>query len=233
VNERLARHYQIPNVYGERFRKITFTDTEASRGGVLGQGSILTVTSYPNRTSPVLRGKWLLDNILGMPPPPPPPDVPALKENAGNEKPTSVRERLEEHRKNPACAICHVRMDPLGFALENYDATGKWRTVSDGVAVDSSAALPDGTGFEGMAGLKKLLVSHRDQFVETLTQKLLAYALGREIEYYDLPAIRKIKREAAPGDYRWSSIILGIVESAPFRTSMVKINAVQQRRPGE
>jgi hypothetical protein len=225
VNERLARHYQIPNVYGDRFRKVTSTDD--TRGGLLGEGSILTATSYPNRTSPVLRGKWLLDNILGTPPPPPPPDVPALKENGDNGKAT-VRERMEEHRKSPACAVCHVRMDPLGFSLENYDAIGKWRTAADGAAIDSSAALPDGTQFQGVTGLKQFLRSHREQFVGTLTQKLLVYALGREVQYYDLPAVRKITRDAAPADFRWSSLILGIVKSTPFQMGIVKNSQVQK-----
>jgi hypothetical protein len=233
VNERLARHYEIPNVYGERFRRVDFTPTDsnsARRGGLLGQGSILTITSYGNRTSPVLRGKWLLEMILGTPPPPPPPDVPPLKEKGENDHPMSVRERLEQHRQNPACAVCHVRMDPLGFALENFDAIGKWRTAEDGVPVDASAVLPDGTKFEGVAGLRNLLLSHREQFVNTFTQKLLTYALGREVEYYDMPAVRKITRDAAAGDYRWSDIILGIVKSVPFQMSITRAPEVQQAK---
>ena len=226
LNERLARHYKIPNVYGERFRRVELTDDK--RGGLLGQGSILTVTSYPNRTSPVLRGKWLLEMILGTPPPPPPPDVPALKENGEGGHPVSVRERLELHRQNPACAVCHVRMDPLGFALENFDAIGKWRTADDGAPIDASASLPDGTKFEGMAGLRKVLLSRREQFVGTFTEKLLTYALGREVESYDLPAVRKITREAAAGDYRWSSIISGIVKSVPFQMSVTSSTEVAQ-----
>jgi len=220
VNERLAQHYGIPNIYGNHFRRVTLNGDE--RGGLLGQGSVLMATSYPNRTSPVIRGKWLLDNILGMPPPPPPPDVPALKDSGANGKATSVRERMEEHRKNPACASCHVRMDPLGFALENYDAIGKWRTSSDGVAVDATAAFPDGTQFRGVAGLKTLLASHRPDFVAIFTEKLLTYALGREVEYYDYPAIRKIMQESAGGDYRWSSVLVGIVKSMPFQMSVVR-----------
>jgi Protein of unknown function (DUF1592)/Protein of unknown function (DUF1588)/Protein of unknown function (DUF1585)/Protein of unknown function (DUF1595)/Protein of unknown function (DUF1587) len=226
VNERLARHYRIPNIYGERFRRVDFTD--GRRGGLLGQGSILTVTSYGNRTSPVLRGKWLLEMILGTPPPPPPPDVPPLKEKGETDHPLSVRERLEQHRQNPACASCHVRMDPLGFALENFDAIGKWRNSEDGVPIDSSAALPDGAKFEGVAGLRKLLLSHREQFVNTFTEKLLTYALGREVEYYDLPAVRKITKDAAANEYRWSSIIVGIVKSVPFQMSITKTPEVQQ-----
>ncbi len=180
VNERLARHYRIPNVYGSHFRRVSFPD--GIRGGLLGQGSIMTVTSYPNRTSPVVRGKWLLENLLGSPPPPPPPDVPALT-NVDDNQPHSVRERMEAHRKNPGCAVCHVRMDPLGFSLENFDALGKWRTVSDGAPIDASASLPDGTAFEGIAGLRTLLLSHRQDFVRTFTEKLLAYTLGRGVEY--------------------------------------------------
>jgi mono/diheme cytochrome c family protein len=215
VNERLARHYRIPNVYGSRFRRVSFADGQ--RGGLLGQGSILTVTSYPNRTSPVLRGKWLLENILGTPPPPPPPDVPALKDKGEDGSLQSVRQRLESHRKNPACASCHAQMDPLGFALENFDAVGTWRTHESGKPLDASGVLQGGTEFQGMAGLRTLLGARRQQFVGTVTEKLLSYALGRGVEYYDLPAIRKITRDAASADYRWSSIIVGIVKSTPFQ----------------
>lgn len=217
VNERLARHYKIPNVYGSHFRRVTFAD--GVRGGLLGQASIMTVTSYPNRTSPVVRGKWLLENMLGSPPPPPPPDVPALKNGGEDNQPHSVRERMEAHRKNPGCAVCHVRMDPLGFSLENFDALGKWRTVSDGTTIDASAFLPDGTKFEGIAGLRSLLLSHREDFVRTFTEKLMAYALGRGVEYYDLPAIRAVVRDAAADDHRWSSLVQGIVKSPPFTMS--------------
>jgi hypothetical protein len=228
VNERLARHYEIPNVYGERFRRVDFNDDK--RGGLLGQGSILTVTSYGNRTSPVLRGKWLLEMILGTPPPPPPPDVPPLKEKSEIDHPLSVRERLEQHRQNPACASCHVRMDPLGFSLENFDAIGKWRSTDDGVTVDPSAALPDGTKLDGIAGLRKVLLDHREQFAATFTEKLLTYALGRELEYYDFPAVRKIMRDTAASDYRWSSIILGVVNSVPFQMSVSRSAGVEQAR---
>jgi len=217
INDRLARHYGVPDVYGNEFRKMMFKD--GMRGGLLGQASILTATSYPNRTSPVVRGKWLLENLLGSPPPPPPPDVPALKESGAEGQPKSVRERMELHRKNPVCAGCHVRMDPLGFSLENFDALGKWRTMSDGVPVDTSASLPDGTHFDGVAGLRKLLLDHRADFVRTLTEKMLAYAIGRSVEYYDLPAVREITRSAGRSDYRWSAVILGIVSSAPFTMS--------------
>ena len=216
VNERLARHYGIPNVYGTRFRQVSFSD--GRRGGLLGQGSILTVTSYANRTSPVLRGKWLLENILGTVVPPPPADVPELAEGNGSGKPASLRERLEQHTKNPACASCHSRMDPLGFALENFDAIGRWRTLDENsTPISASATLSDGTTFQGPAELRDLLLSRRQEFVATVTRKLLTYAIGRGIEYYDLPAVRAIMHEAAPSDYRWSSIILGISKSPPFQ----------------
>jgi cytochrome c5 len=214
VNERLARHYQIPNVYGSHFRRVTFDD--GIRGGLLGQASILTATSYPNRTSPVLRGRWLLENMLGAPPPAPPPDVPALKEDGADGERRSVRERLEAHRKNAACAVCHVRMDPLGFSLENFDALGKWRETSDGTPIDASASLPDGSRFQGVRGLRALLVSHREDFVRTFTDRLLSYAIGRGTEAYDGPAVRKIVRDAAADDHRWSAIVIGIVKSVPF-----------------
>jgi mono/diheme cytochrome c family protein len=217
VNERLARHYRIPNVYGSHFRRVTFSD--GVRGGLLGQGSILTVTSYPNRTSPVLRGRWVLDNVLGAPPPPPPPDIPLLNEGGADTKTMSIRQQMEAHRKNPSCAVCHVRMDPLGFSLENFDALGKWRTASEGIHVDASGALPDGTRFEGVAGLRQLIASHQEDFARTFTQKLLAYALGRSLDAHDLPAVRRITRDAAGGTYRWSSIILGVATSTPFTMS--------------
>jgi len=213
LNERLAAHYGIRNIYGNHFRRVTFTDNK--RGGLLGQSSVLTVTSYPNRTSVTMRGRWLLANMLGAPPPPPPPDIPALKEAGVEGQPRSLRERMEMHRENPACASCHQRMDPLGFALENFDALGKWRTASDGAPIDPSASFPDGTRFEGIAGLRTLLVSHKEDFVRTLSGKLLAYAIGRGLDYHDMPAIRRIARDAAP-DYTWSSVIAGIVRSTPF-----------------
>jgi hypothetical protein len=215
LNERLAKHYEIPNVYGNHFRKVTLTD--GRRGGLLGHASLLTVTSYPNRTSPVLRGKWLLDKMLGTPPPPPPPNVPALKDKGENGRPQSVRERLQEHRKNPACASCHSKMDPLGFALDHFDAVGAWRTTDEGTPVDASGALPDGARFQGLSGLRQLLLDRREQFVETVIEKLLGYALGRGVEYYDQPAVRSIARESAVTDNRWSAIILGIVKSMPFQ----------------
>jgi len=216
LNERLARHYQIPGVYGNDFRRVDF-GSDQPRGGLIGQGSLLMVTAYPNRTSPVLRGKWILDSLLGMPPPAPPPNVPSLKDRGENGRPASVRERLEEHRKNAACATCHSQMDPLGFALENFDAIGKWRTMSEaGTPIDASGALPTGARFEGPQGLRALVLSRREQFVNTVTEKLLSYALGRGVESYDLPAVRKIVRSSTPDDHSWSSTILGIVESEPF-----------------
>jgi hypothetical protein len=219
LNERLARHYGIPNVYGNHFRRVTFND--GIRGGLLGQASVLTVTSYPNRTSVVLRGKWLLANMLGAPPAPPPADVPTLKDAGQDGQPRSLRDRMERHRDSPACSGCHQRMDPLGFALENFDALGKWRTSADGEKVNASASLPDGAAFEGITGLRNLLVSRKEDYVRTVTEKLLAYSVGRGIEYYDLPAIRQIARESAPADYRWSSLILGIVRSRPFSMGRV------------
>ena len=217
ANDRLAKHYGIPNVYGSHFRPVTFSDRR--RGGLLGQASVLAVTSYPNRTSVVIRGRWLLANMLGSPPPPPPLDVPALRDPGEEGQPKSLRERMEMHRKNPACASCHQRMDPLGFSLENFDAVGKWRVEADGVPVDPTASLPDGTQFAGVEGLRTYLADHKEDFVRTFSGKLLAYAVGRGIEYYDQPAIRKITREAAANDYRWSSIITGVVNSIPFSRS--------------
>ncbi len=187
---------------------------------MLGQGSILLTTSYPNRTSPVLRGKWLLDNLLGMPPAPPPAAVPALPENTDGVQPRTVRDRLEAHRKNAVCASCHKPMDPLGFALENFDPVGRWRDVADGYPVDSSGSLLNGTVLAGVTGLRKYVVAHRDDFVNILTQKMLTYAVGRELEYYDLPAVRKIARSAATDGDRWSSIYLGIVKSPPFQMTV-------------
>ena len=217
VNERLARHYGIPGVYGDRFRRVTL-DPDHPRGGLLGHGGLLMVTSYPNRTSPVVRGKWLLETLLGAPPPEPPPNVPGLPDRGEGGEPASVRERLERHRANPACAGCHAPMDPLGFALENFDAIGLWRATSEaGQPIDASATMPSGEAFEGPAGLRRVLLSRGDDFAATVTEKLLAYALGRGLEHTDRPAVRRILRDAADDDYTWSSIVLGIVESTPFQ----------------
>jgi mono/diheme cytochrome c family protein len=216
VNERLARHYGIPNIYGSRYRRVTLENPER-RGGLLGQGSILTLTSYPNRTSPVLRGKWLLENILGTPPPPPPP-VPALPDKGPDGQLQSVRERLEEHRKNPACASCHAQMDPLGFALENFDAIGTWRAKDEaGSPINASGSLAGAPEFRGLAGLRTLLLDRREQFADTVAERLLSFALGRGVEYYDRPALRKITRDAKSHDYRWSTLILEIIQSVPFQ----------------
>jgi mono/diheme cytochrome c family protein len=216
LNERLAKFYGIPNVYGSRFRRVTLAGDD--RSGLLGQGSILTVTSYANRTSPTIRGKWLLENFLGTPPPPPPPNVPSLKEvHVQNGRVLTMRERMEEHRKNPACAVCHTSMDPLGFALENFDGVGKWRVAEGGTPIDASGSLPSGDKFDGPAQLRTFFLNHPEQFVSTMSGKLLTYSLGRGLEYYDAPALRKILRDAAPHNYSWSSLILGVVNSVPFQ----------------
>lgn len=227
VNERLARHYEIPHVYGSHFRRVTLTDQ--NRFGILGKGAILMVTSLPNRTSPVLRGKWVMENIMGAPPPPPPPNVPAFPENKTDFTQLTVRQRLEQHRANPFCASCHSRMDPLGFAFDNFDPVGKWRKA-EAIQVlaspelpvmytplDSSGVLPNGTAFKGPTELREVLMRDPENFVHVVTDRLLTYALGRGLDYYDAPAVRQIIREAEPSEYRWSSIILGIVKSTPFQ----------------
>jgi mono/diheme cytochrome c family protein len=216
VNERLAKHYGIPHIRGPRFRRVERRDDR--RRGLLGQGSVLAVTSFPHRTSPVVRGKWILENLLGTPLPPPPPDVPALEEkpNPGDEE-KSMRVRIAEHRANPRCASCHATMDPLGLSLENFDMVGRWRDVDEAlVPIDASGTLPDGTKFDGPAGLRAVLTSDPDRFVRTVTEKMLTYALGRGLEHYDMPAVRKIVRDAARNKYRASSLIVGIVNSRPF-----------------
>jgi hypothetical protein len=215
VNERLARHYGIKNVYGSNYRRVTVTNE--ARRGLLGQGSVLTVTSYPNRTSPVLRGKYILENILGTPPPAPPANVPALSDNEAGHEPKSLRERLELHRASPACASCHRVMDPLGFALENFDGIGAWRAKEPGGAIDPSGKLADGSSVDGPVALRAAIMRHPDQFVRTLTEKLMTYGLGRGLEYYDMPVVRGIARDAAKKDYRFSAIVAGIVSSPPFR----------------
>ncbi len=220
VNQRLAEHYGIEGVYGSEFRRVAVSDPR--RQGLLGQASILTVTSYPNRTAPTIRGKWVLEQLLGTPPPPPPPNVPSLKDDAST-KAMTMRQRMELHRSNPTCAVCHRMMDPLGFSLENFDGLGRWRdsTGPGSGPIDSSGVLPDGTKFDGPAGLREVLMSKRDLFVETVTERLLTYALGRGVEQYDHPVLRKITREAAADNHRWSSLILGIVNSAPFQMRRV------------
>ncbi len=224
VNERLARHYGIPDVYGTRFRRVTVPDF-GQRGGLLGHGGLLALTSYPTRTSPVLRGKWLLDTILDAPPPSPPPDVPPLPERGEGGRPESVRERLERHRRAPVCAACHASIDPPGFALENFDGLGAWRTVDEfGTPIDSSAVMPNGVTVEGLSGLRAMLLERPEQFAGAVTSKLLAYALGRSLEYHDRSTVRQIVRDAAATEYRWSSLILGVVESPAFlmRTAGVR-----------
>jgi hypothetical protein len=218
VNERLAQHYGISNIYGNHFRKISLAD--GTRGGLLGQGSFLTVTSYANRTAPTIRGKWILENILGAPPPPPPANVPGLRDKNDEGKVMSMRDQMEQHRANPVCASCHKVMDPLGFALENYDAIGKWRIVDTDSSspIDSSGALPDGTAFVGPAALKQVLLENRQyDVVMTVIDKLLTYSLGRGIDHTDAPAMRKIMRDSAPSEFRLSSIIKAIIESTPFQ----------------
>jgi hypothetical protein len=215
LNERLARHYGIPDIYGGEFRRVTLPDD--ARRGLLGKASVLVVSSYANRTAPTLRGKWVLENILGAPPPAPPPNVPSLKEDAAAGKVVTMRERLQQHRSNAACASCHARMDPLGFALENFDAVGKWRTVEGTTPIDVSGSLPDGTKFQGPTELRNVLWNRRRQFAAAVTEKLLMYATGRGLEYYDRPAIRSILREAAPSNYRWSALVSAIVKSTPFQ----------------
>ncbi|HXH25290.1 MAG TPA: DUF1592 domain-containing protein, partial [Vicinamibacterales bacterium] len=214
VNERLARHYRMPNVYGTQFRRVPVTDP--ARRGLLGHGSVLALTSYANRTSPVNRGKYVLTNILGTPPPEPPPNVPPLDETPGKARLT-MRERMEEHRKNPACAGCHALMDPIGLALENFDGIGRWRDAENGVPIDASARLADGTMVRGPAELRQAILRRRDLFVRNLVELLMTYALGHKVEHHDMPFVRSIVREAARTDYRFSSLVLGIVRSVPFQ----------------
>jgi hypothetical protein len=225
LNERLARHYGINDVYGSHFRRVTLNDDR--RFGLLGQGSILTVSSYVDRTSVVLRGKWILENILGSPPPPPPPNVPPLKENDGKSKPTALRERMEAHRASAVCASCHSSMDPLGFALEHFDATGKWRE-DDGGAVINSAITMSGLPVSSMKDFREALIARNYEFIRTVTEKLLTYGLSRGLDYSDAPTVRELQRNLARNDYRWSALVLAIVNSAPFqmrRTPALETNA--------
>ena len=225
VNERLARHYGIPNVYGSHFRRVTLRQEE--RRGLLGQGSILTVTSYPNRTSPVLRGKYILENILGTPPSPPPPNVDTTLENKQGEEAKSVRALLEQHRRNPTCASCHRVMDPLGFALENFDGVGEWRVKETGGNIDSTGQLGTGAAVDGPVGLRKAILAQPEMFVRTLTDKLMTYGLGRGVEHKDKPIVRDVTRDAASQNYRFSSIVLGIVKSAPFQMKKAQTDAIR------
>ena len=224
VDERLARHYGIPNIYGSRFRRVTITDE--ARKGLLGQGSILALTSHAERTSPVVRGKWVLENILGMPPGAPPPDVPPLKEPPKGQTPKPMREQMAEHRANAVCATCHKVMDPIGFAMENFDAVGAWRTHESGGPLDASAQLADGTSVDGVVGLRNALLGRPEVFVRTMTEKLLTYALGRGLDYRDMPAVRAILRESAKSDFRFSSIVMSIVTSTPFQ---MRTKALEER----
>lgn len=217
INERLAKHYEIPNIHGSDFRRYEFP-AGSPRGGLLGQGSILTLTSYSTRTSPVLRGKYVLENLLASPPPPPPPNVPSLKtEGATSDVQLTMRQAMEQHRANPACASCHARMDPIGFAMENFDAVGRWRNNDGGQPLNVVAALPDGTKFDGIQGLKQALLSNPDRFASAVAEKLLMYAVGRNVQYYDQPALREIVRASAADRYRFTTLVLGVVKSVPFQ----------------
>jgi hypothetical protein len=217
LNERLAEHYGIPNVKGSDFRRVTLPPG-SGRGGLLGQGSILMLTSYPTRTSPVLRGKYVLENLLAAPPPPPPPDVPAL--NTTGEKRgelLTLRDAMVQHRASPACSGCHSAMDPIGFAMENFDAVGRWRERDAGKAIDTSGVLPGGLAFDGVAGLKKVLLNQPDLFVAAFTEKLMMYALGRNVQYYDMPAVRKVVRESQKQGHTFASLVINVVKSSPFQ----------------
>ena len=213
LNEQLARHYGIDDIYGSHFRRVTWTDDR--RHGLLGHASLLTVTSYANRTSVVLRGKWVLENLLGAPPPPPPPNVPPLAEN-DRQKPTSLRERMELHRASPVCASCHARMDPLGFALEHFDAIGRWRETDGGAEINATI-MWKGDTIDSPRAFREALLASGDEFILTVIEKLMTYALGRGVDYYDAPTIRRIARDLARDDDRWSSLVLGIVESDSFQ----------------
>ena len=226
LNQQLARHYGAPGVYGSHFRRVPVAD--AARVGLLGHASVLTVSSYAHRTSVVLRGKWILENLLGTPPPAPPPNVPPLKENDGKAPPKALRDRMEQHRANPVCAACHGRMDPLGFAFENFDAIGQWRDKEDGVPIDATSTLVDGTAVAGPAGFRQMLLERKDQFIGTLVEKLLAYAIARQVDYYDQPTVRRLVRDAAATGFKWEPLILGIVNSQPFQ-----MRRLQDARPAK
>jgi hypothetical protein len=220
LNEALARHYGIPNITGSHFRRVTLPK-DSPRRGLLGQGSILLLTSYSTRTSAVLRGKYVLENLLASPPPPPPPNVPSLNtERSG--QPLSMKQAMQIHRANPACAACHARMDPIGYALENFDALGRWRTEENGQPIDVATQLPDGTTVDGVEGVRQLVLRNPAVFVEAMTSKLLMFALGRNIQHYDQPTIRVITREAARQNYTFASLVLGVVNSVPFQNRLAQ-----------
>src|SRR5262249_46438084 len=231
VNERLAKHYGIAHVYGPDFRRVSAPSD--ARRGLLGQGSMLLVTSNANRTSPVQRGKWILENLLGSPPPLPPPNVPPLKENSTSEAVTSVRERMQQPRAKAVCAGCHKIMDPIGLSLENFDGTGRWRTVDSGAKIDASGQLVDGTPVDGPSSLRKALLDRPDAFVGTMTEKLLMYGIGRETKYYDMPVVRTVMHRAAPNRYRFSDLVLGIVESSPFQMKVKESPEAKESRKAE
>ena len=220
VNERLAKHYGIPGVYGSHFRRVTLGEELDARRGLLGKGSLLAVSSQPIRTSPVIRGYWVLQNLLGVPPPPPPPDVPELEvkevDAAGNTALPSMRAQMEQHRENPACSGCHMLMDPIGFALESFDAIGRWRTMDGATPIDPSSVMYDGTPIHGAADLRAFLLKYDEQFLRTTAEKFLTYALGRGLEYYDMPVVRAVVRDAAKEDYRFAALIAAVVKSDPF-----------------
>jgi mono/diheme cytochrome c family protein len=229
VNERLAKNYGIPNIRGSEFQRVTFPK-DSPRGGLLGQGSILLLTSYSTRTSPVLRGKYVLENLLASPPPPPPPNVPSLNTDAKSGEQLSLREAMVKHRANPACANCHARMDPIGFAMENFNAVGQWRDEDAGKPIDVSSTLADGTVVDGLAGVKQLILKDPQRFVGAVTNKLLMYGIGRNVQYFDAPAVRKIVREAAAENYKFDDLVLGVVQSAPFQMRAVKADVKNERK---
>jgi hypothetical protein len=232
VNERLAKHYGIPNIYGPQFRRVVLPADMDMRRGLLGKGGLMTLTSVPARTSPVARGKWFLQTFLGVTPPDPPPDVPAIKESSvdttGNAKVPTIRETMEAHRRNPVCASCHNIFEPMGLALENFDAVGAWRTMEGTSPVDPTGIISDGTQLDGVASLRNVLVRRSGQFAEVVTEKMLTYALGRGVEYQDMPMVRRITRDLTANKYKFSSLILGIVNSEPFQKNM-KAAPVEQR----
>jgi hypothetical protein len=228
LNERLAKHYGIPNVHGSHFRRVSLPQG-SPRGGLLGQGSILTITSYANRTSPVNRGKWVLENLLSAAPPPPPADVPALKtEDTEKGEALTLREAMVQHRSNPACYSCHAHMDPIGFAMENFDGIGRWRTRDGEHPIDATGEFLDGEPFDGMDELKQALLRHPKQFVSTVAERLLMYAIGRNVQYFDQPAVRTIVRAAEGSDYTFESLVLGVVESTPFQMRQVEPSAEER-----